>query len=56
MIPPDAALELGGGPHSPWMAQDKRGVLADILAQALRLKVGSESASLPRGGLRGCVN
>lgn len=40
VIRPDAVLELGGGPHSPWMAPDKREVLAEILAHALRLKVG----------------
>lgn len=39
VVHPDAVLELGGGPLSPWMAQDKREVLAEILAQALRLKV-----------------
>lgn len=39
VIPPVAVLELGGGPHSPWMSQDKREVLAEILAHALRLKV-----------------
>lgn len=39
IVQPDAILELGGGPHSPWMAQDKREILAEILAQALRLKV-----------------
>lgn len=40
VIQPDAVLELGGGPHSPWMARDKREVLAEILAQSLHLKVG----------------
>lgn len=39
IVQPDAVLELGGGPHSPWMAPDKRGVLAEIFAQELRLKV-----------------
>lgn len=39
MVQPDAVLELGGGAHSPWMARDKREVLAEILAQDLRLKV-----------------
>lgn len=40
VIQPDAVLELGGGPHSPWMARDKREVLAEVLTHALRLKVG----------------
>lgn len=39
VVPSVAVLELGGGPHSPWMSQDKREVLAEILAHALRLKV-----------------
>lgn len=39
VIQPDAVLELGGGVHSPWMARDKRGILAKVLAQSLRLKV-----------------
>lgn len=39
VVQPDAVLELGGGSHSPWMAQDKREVLSEILAQAFRLKV-----------------
>lgn len=39
VIQPDAVLELGGGSHSPWMARDKREVLAEILVHALRLKV-----------------
>eukprot|EP00903_Cladosiphon_okamuranus_P017650 g16254.t1 len=42
VIHPDAVLELGGGPHSPWMAEDKREVLAEILAEALRLKTGHD--------------
>eukprot|EP00752_Nemacystus_decipiens_P012886 g11406.t2 len=53
VVQPGAVLELGGGPHSPWMAQDKREVLAEILAQALRLKTGydgSPSLVLPWSG------
>lgn len=38
---PDAVLELGGGQHSPWMAKDKREVLAGIIARTLRLKVST---------------
>lgn len=38
---PEVVLELGGGIHSPWMAPEKRGLLADILAQKLRVKVGN---------------
>ena len=37
---PEVVLELGGGIHSPWMALETRGVLTDILAQKLRVKVG----------------
>lgn len=40
VVCPDAVLELAGGPCSPWMAPEKREVLAEILVQALRLKVG----------------
>ena len=40
VVPPEVVLELGGGPHSPWMAPEKRHVLADMLAQILRIKVG----------------
>ncbi|CAN0145147.1 unnamed protein product [Scytosiphon promiscuus] len=44
VIGTDAVLELGGGPHSPWMARDKREVLAEIVAQALRLKIDPDGA------------
>lgn len=47
VVQPDAVLELGGGPHSPWIAPDKRDVLAEILAQALRLKVRRRKACRP---------
>lgn len=46
VVCPDAVLELGGGACSPWMEREKREVLAEILVQALRLKVGATKVGL----------